>query len=118
MQYYRNDSSYAIQAEQFITGNLDNFVSFIQGECADITIYPRKCAIIGMHGFGGDGILVVPDGYYLVMGSEIPNTIPKPLHEFSIVPKSQFKRRFSERPFKKIEITFSDTEGTENEMPI
>lgn len=118
MKYYRNDSNYIVQAEQFTTGNLDNFVNFIQDECTDITIYPKKCVVVGMHGFGGDGILVVPDGYYLVMGSEIPNTIPKPLHEFSIVPESQFKRRFSEQPFKKIEITSSDTEGTENEMPI
>lgn len=118
MQYYRNDSNYIVQAEQFKLGNLDNFVNFIGDECTDIAIYPGKCAVIGMHGFGGDGILVVPDGYYLIMGSEIPNTIPKSLHEFSIVPKSQFRKRFSKQPFKKTEITFSNTENKENEMPL
>lgn len=119
MQYYRNDSNYIVQAEQFKLGNLDSFVNFIQGECTSLVIYPSKCAVIGLMGFvNNTTTLVVPEGYYLVMGSEIRDTFPHPAHEFSIVPRGEFEMRFSKQPFKKTEITFSDTESTENEMPL
>lgn len=114
MQYYRNDSNYIVQAEQFKIGNLDNFVNFLKDECVNITIHPHTCAVIETAGFGGDGILVVPEYYYLVMGSAIPNTFPKPQHEFSIVSPTQFRIRFNEFPFKKVEITLLDEEYGED----
>lgn len=32
------------------------------------------------------------------MGSEIPDTFPKPVHEFSVVSRSSFHTRFSDAP--------------------
>lgn len=96
MKYYRRNSNYIVQAEQFRIGNIDSFVRFIENECSDIIIYPRKCAVIYTCGFDPDGILIVPEGNYLVMGSEIPDTLPKPIHEFSVVSGILFRARFSD----------------------
>lgn len=46
MKYYRRNSNYIVQAEQFRIGNIDKFVDFIAGECSDMTINSGECAVI------------------------------------------------------------------------
>lgn len=103
MKYYRRNSNYIVQAEQFRIGNIDKFVNFIAGECSDMTIYPGKSAVIWTLGFDPAAVLIVPEGHYLVMGSEIPDTFPKPVHEFLVVSGSLFHTRFSDAPTIRIE---------------
>ena len=93
--YYVKTTQEEIEAERFEEGNIDNFISFLSGECCSWVINSGKVAIVKFP-FGHIKELIVLKGDYVVKGYEIPNTIPKPLHEFHVMTKNEFESNYLE----------------------